>query len=274
MDIFNNLQVINECLLDVKRTEAFEKAINATIQDHHVVMDAGTGTGILGLLAARAGAKKVYSVDIAEDTIMQAKKNIAASPYKNKITVLCQDLKKFNEPVKVNVLIMEMLDTGLVSEQQAVALNNLRKNKTIDEHTILIPYKAECYVEAIDYDFNFYGFEMPCIIQARNYGANDKIIKVLSDSILYQEIDFRKYIDTTVDTAVEIPIKVSGHCNAIRMRTRVALTKKQRMWGTPDMNMPIIIPIKNSKANRGDSLTVRIKYKMGEGFAHFYADIE
>src|SRR6266496_4400624 len=96
MDIFNNLQVINECLLDVRRTQAFEKAILFSVDSTHTVMDAGTGTGILALLSARAGAKKVYAVDIAPDTIQQAEKNINASPYKIKIKLICQDLKKFD----------------------------------------------------------------------------------------------------------------------------------------------------------------------------------
>jgi type I protein arginine methyltransferase len=50
-------------LSDAARVHAFEAALNETVLPHHVVLDLGSGTGILGLLACRAGARHVYSID-------------------------------------------------------------------------------------------------------------------------------------------------------------------------------------------------------------------
>jgi predicted RNA methylase len=269
MDIFNNLQVINDCLFDAPRTAVFEKAIKSIIKPEHTVLDAGTGTGILAMLSARAGAKKVYAVDIAEDTIQQATQNVISNNFQDKITLIRHDLKDFNEIPTVDVLTMEMLDTGLISEQQAIALNHLRKNKIIDEHTILIPNKAECYIEAIDYDYDFYGFEMRCIIQARDFQDSDREMAILSEPILYRDIDFKKQIDRDVDVDVQIPILKDGYCNALRLKTRTALTDKIDIWGTADMNMPVVLPITPRKVTKGDIIKAHIKYSMGEGFANF-----
>jgi type I protein arginine methyltransferase len=50
-------------LADGVRLAAFEKAIAATVKPGDIVIDLGSGTGILGLLALRAGAARVYALE-------------------------------------------------------------------------------------------------------------------------------------------------------------------------------------------------------------------
>jgi len=45
------------------RISAFNRAINEVVKPGDIVLDLGSGTGILGLLACRAGAERVYSID-------------------------------------------------------------------------------------------------------------------------------------------------------------------------------------------------------------------
>jgi hypothetical protein len=52
-----------EYLSDGPRLAAFRQAITELVTQDSVVLDLGSGTGILGLLACRAGAKLVYAVD-------------------------------------------------------------------------------------------------------------------------------------------------------------------------------------------------------------------
>ena len=49
---------------DQHKLAAYEQALGAVLQSgDQVVLDLGAGTGILGLLAARAGARRIYAVD-------------------------------------------------------------------------------------------------------------------------------------------------------------------------------------------------------------------
>ena len=50
-------------LSDKVKLAQYQKSISASVQPHHVVLDLGCGSGLLGLMALRAGAKKVLFLE-------------------------------------------------------------------------------------------------------------------------------------------------------------------------------------------------------------------
>jgi protein arginine N-methyltransferase 1 len=50
--------------VDEVRLSAFEGAVASVVRPGHVVLDLASGTGIMGLLACRAGAGRVYSIEM------------------------------------------------------------------------------------------------------------------------------------------------------------------------------------------------------------------
>ena len=66
-----------ELLADNVRLRAFEAALRQLIRPDHAVLDLASGTGILGLLACKAGARRVYSVD--DGSIVQLGRELAAA---------------------------------------------------------------------------------------------------------------------------------------------------------------------------------------------------
>lgn len=64
---YSHFNIHEEMLKDDVRTNAYMKAIlkNKHLFKDKVVLDVGSGTGVLSMFAAKAGAKHVYACDLA-----------------------------------------------------------------------------------------------------------------------------------------------------------------------------------------------------------------
>jgi len=266
LETFSRVMFVDECLLDKRRTEAFQKAISSVVRRGDLVLDAGTGSGIMALFAARAGARKVFAVEIDEESAMLANESFAANPEGKKIRLVHADIRSFESSRPFDVVIMELLDTGLIAEQQAQAINALRRRGLIDSNTRIVPKRVECGFELLNYDFRFYGFDMPMVLQARNNGANRNLRRRMSGLVNYRIVDFSKVVRTAVKVSPTVEALHTGVVNALRLRTKAVLVERQELWETSDMNMPVIVPVRSLGVDRGETLRVDIRYLMGHGY--------
>lgn len=84
-------------LSDQVRMQAFERAISETVKPGDIVCDVGTGSGILAMLACRAGAKKVYAID-RSPFIKTAAQLCDANGFGDRVTFLKTDARAVNLP--------------------------------------------------------------------------------------------------------------------------------------------------------------------------------
>ncbi|HKT79974.1 MAG TPA: 50S ribosomal protein L11 methyltransferase [Vicinamibacterales bacterium] len=64
-------------VLDAVRMDAYARAITASVAPGSVVVDLGTGTGIMAMLACRAGARRVYAIE--RDEVIQLARDVASA---------------------------------------------------------------------------------------------------------------------------------------------------------------------------------------------------
>ena len=269
----SNYLMVGECLLDARRVSFFERAINKVVKSGNIVVDAGTGTGIIAMLVAKRAAK-VYAVEKDPEIAKLAKQDVEVNKLSKKIIVVNQDIRDFKLPkgLHADVVTMEMLDTGMVAEQQAQAVIAMKKNGVISDKTILLPDRMDCLLRVVDYDFNFYGFDIPIVVQARNYGAINRVVSDLSPFENYASINLKSLKSTIINEEIEIPIRKTGFINAVELKSNIYLAGR-RYADTSDMNMPVIVPVDREKVKKGDKIKLRIKYNMGLGFTEFSARI-
>jgi len=68
------------------------------------LMDIGTGTGLLSLMVAQQYAGIIDAIEIDPAAAEQAAENIAASPWKNRIEVICQDVLQWKTPARYDCI--------------------------------------------------------------------------------------------------------------------------------------------------------------------------
>ena len=73
--------------LDPVRNDAYAAALARVVTPDSVVLDLGAGTGVLGLMAARLGARHVYLVE-PSDVLCVAEEIVAANSLQDRVTCL------------------------------------------------------------------------------------------------------------------------------------------------------------------------------------------
>jgi type III protein arginine methyltransferase len=105
---------------DQLRNEAYDAAIRRAVTPGALVLDIGTGAGLLSMMAARAGARHVVTCEMTTPVAAKAQQIVAQNGLQDRITVLN---KKSNDivvgtdmPEKADVLVQEIFDSDLLSE--------------------------------------------------------------------------------------------------------------------------------------------------------------
>lgn len=112
-------------LLDDRvRTDAFRRAIKKVVKRGDVVVDVGTGTGILAIEARRAGAKAVYAIE--RDPIVHVARAIAAANDIDGITWIAAHSRDVVLPERADVVVSECFGVLAVGGTMIEAVCELR----------------------------------------------------------------------------------------------------------------------------------------------------
>ena len=89
--------------------KGYWEAIRDAVRPGDVVVDIGTGTGLLAMMAARAGAGRCYAVELSAASAELARRCIAANGLTDRIDVVVEDAMRFDPPEPVDVVVSELI---------------------------------------------------------------------------------------------------------------------------------------------------------------------
>lgn len=278
--IWSNTDFPYACLIDIKRTETFRKIIKSTVKPGDIVIDIGAGTGILSLFAAEAGAKKVYSVEVDPLLTYYLRQTVTCSKYKDSIKVIEDDALQVDLPKNPNVIIAELVETGLIDEMQVPVMNELHKKGIIGPNTKVIPKSYQTFVELLNVEDIFYGHSIKAIKHTwPNYISNEGWyqykVTPLTVKARVISLDLEAGINEVyVDKSLEFsPIRYDLPVNAVRISGVLGLIDGVELEDTNTINGKKIIAIPEHRITQNLPIKLHISYKMGGGLGSLRVEL-
>lgn len=112
------------------------------IKKDSVVVDIGTGTGIISiLLSKKAEIKKIYGIEIQEEVADMAKRSVKLNDLQDKIQIINKNIKNIFEEIEPNKI------DAIVTNPPYMKLNTGAKNEEIKK--LISRHEVECNLEDI-----------------------------------------------------------------------------------------------------------------------------
>eukprot|EP00586_Coscinodiscus_wailesii_P021213 CAMPEP_0172500586 /NCGR_PEP_ID=MMETSP1066-20121228/140440_1 /TAXON_ID=671091 /ORGANISM="Coscinodiscus wailesii, Strain CCMP2513" /LENGTH=527 /DNA_ID=CAMNT_0013274901 /DNA_START=36 /DNA_END=1619 /DNA_ORIENTATION=+ len=225
---YSHPAIHEQMLRDEPRTLAYANATTPTLFRNKVVLDVGCGTGILSLLAARAGARRVYAVDDC-DIVHTTRDIVKKNGYEEVITVMkgraeTMELSGCGDDVKVDVIVSEWMGYALFFENMLDSVIRTRERFMTAGGT-MFPDAARVFLEGAHappestsfWKADVYGFDMtdmiPYVSHKRNAGAADV------------EVVAAECVTTSRETVLSLDLNTCG-ANDTQIATRFRLSSK------------------------------------------------
>jgi uncharacterized protein len=268
---FSSLDSVGQCMADRMRSKQFDRAIRSVVQPHHSVVDVSTGSGLLALFAARAGARRVLAVEFDPYIAEVARENIRNNGYEQVIEVIEADARdcRFEPGASFDVVIMEMLTTGMVDEFQIPAVKNLQRQGVVNSSTIFVPCRQETFAALAHTKFEIYGLKMRMVRHIWEGFPDNQTVDCLSRPQLISSTDFSAPCAEEVVQTLEFEAVESGLVNSVYVTSRTCLTPQISLKDTLTLNAPVAIPIEERMVVKGERVAVDLSYFYGGGYNNF-----
>uniref|UniRef100_A0A8D1HIF9 type I protein arginine methyltransferase n=1 Tax=Sus scrofa TaxID=9823 RepID=A0A8D1HIF9_PIG len=246
-DSYAHFGIHEEMLKDEVRTLTYRNSMfhNRHLFKDKVVLDVGSGTGILCMFAAKAGARKVIGIECSSISDY-AVKIVKANKLDHVVTIIKGKVEEVELPVdKVDIVISEWMGYCLFYESM---LNTVlyARDKWLAPDGLIFPDRATLYVTAIedrqykDYKIhwweNVYGFDMSCI---KDVAIKEPLVDVVdpkqlvTNACLIKEVDIYtvKVEDLTFTSPFCLQVKRNDYVHALVAYFNIEFTRCHKRTG-------------------------------------------
>ena len=213
--------------LDGRRNQFYLNSLKSIITKDSVVLDLGAGLGILGLLAAQCGAKKVYCVEPAS-VISMVPKLFKANGFEDKLVCIKGKIEDVKLPEKVDIILSVFTGNFLLSENLLPSLFFAR-DKYLKKGGRLIPDSAEMVAAPIEskklfkravnkvnephLGLDFSSIQQRLLNESLKVHRNIKEDEFISSSIHFNKIDFYTATNASCNQQLSFIINQQSTCH-------------------------------------------------------------
>jgi protein arginine N-methyltransferase 1 len=149
---FSDLHEHEKMIADSVRVTSYHNAIKRHIKPGDVVLDLGTGTGILSFFAAQQKPRKIYAIDHSD--FIEVAQRIAAYNNIDNIQFVRINSRDFVPEEKIDVILHEQIGDDLFNENMVENLLDL-KRRVLKETGHIVPGRFELFLEPVSIKKDF-----------------------------------------------------------------------------------------------------------------------
>ncbi|XP_062442651.1 protein arginine N-methyltransferase 7 isoform X2 [Rhea pennata] len=150
-----------DMLHDKDRNVKYYQGIRAAVSrvkergEKAIVLDIGTGTGLLSMMAASAGADFCYAIEVFKPMANAAVKIVEKNGFSDKIKVINKHSTEVtvgpdgDMQCRANILVTELFDTELIGEGALPTYEHAHKH-LVQEGCEAVPHRATVYVQLVE----------------------------------------------------------------------------------------------------------------------------
>ena len=265
-----------------RRNEAYQKAIGSVIQGDEVVLDIGTGAGLLSMIAADRGAKEIITCEMSATISKIAGRIIKKNGFENKIRIINKNSKDLilgqDISNKADILVSEILSSEFVGEGVQTTILDA-KRRLLKKNGKVIPERGSIMIALIEnteklakelFVDNVLGFDISNfnVITAKKWTTTFREGPVfLSDPTEAFVFDFRNFEKIYQDKkTIKMEVNRAGACAGLVQWIKIQLyddieyqnnpTEMYRSNSVSGWNTPIFKFIEPIDVKSGDILDI------------------
>jgi len=283
-------------LNDQARTSSFLAALREVVRPSDIVVEIGTGTGVLAIAAARAGAAHVYTIE-ASAMADVAHSIFARNQLADRITLIRGWSTEVELPKRADVLVSEMIGNDPLGERVLEVTRDARQRLlkpaarfipgtlTLYGLPITIPHdelnKHMATAETLDRWQGWYDIDFTPLAEAADHSfyalfhiRSQQAVqwRTLSAPVVLAKIDFAALDTLVIDSLVEVQATAAGVLNGLliyfeaglgpttMLSTHPAQVKADNHWRYPVWYFGQALPVQ-----AGDCFTLHYQYGRAGG---------
>jgi hypothetical protein len=291
---FGNLGAHVAMLNDRRRTAAYLDAVAEVVTPGDVVVDLGTGTGILALAAARAGAAHVYAIEATRIGGL-ARAMFEAHGLADRITLLPGWSTRLELPRPADVLVSEIIGSEPFAER-VLEFTRDAVRRMLRPGGRLIPWRLEVFgllvgvptaqaarwtatAGVVDRWRQWYGMDFgplyreasraPQLVPVPPHEA--RAFTALAEPVRLAGVDLAAIERLYVDATVEVPVCRAGRLDGLLVYFEAALSPTTALATAParaddasSWACPVWILNDGPTVREGDRVRVVYRYGIGD----------
>ncbi len=274
-------------LHDERRTGDYLAALAAAVRPDDVVLDIGTGSGVLALAAARAGARRVYTVE-ATDIAEIAEKVFRVNGGGDRVTLLSGWSRVTELPEQADLLVAEVIGNEPLEEEILETTLDARRRLlkpdarmiphalTLFARPILLP-EAEVRQRAfgrsaVERWRALYDIDFTPLLEAAIPGPTHTITEgevvaswpPVGPPVELVKLDLTSFDEPSVHASADLVVEPPGHVNGIALTFRAELyegiSHSLDPWKWPASSWATSVWVLSDPVEVGADSVLRVRY--------------